>query len=270
MMRYNTMCVGVMLSCLLACGSNEEPSEETPEEPETVEVDPAEPDPPPNPPQQPPNRAEAMAAFSAALEAAANAEGDTPCEQTYNGFVAMFAAMPAGPNGEPMGDGLPERGLFISECQNLPEDAQRCMNPGYGMQHPECAEMLSTPEAEAFRTRLGAPPTPRGPAQGRPGMPPPRPGGLPPGMAQLPPSEGDTPCEQAYNGMQRMFDNMRDAPAGAQMPDRARFITACGELPEENQRCVDPAYGAGHPECIQWMATPAALAFREAILGGPR
>lgn len=97
--------------------------------------------------------AQGLAEVSAALEASANAEGDTPCEQTYNGVVAMFAALPDGPNTERSGE-LPDREEFMAGCGELPEETQRCMNPGYGMGHPECQAALQTPEALAFRDAM--------------------------------------------------------------------------------------------------------------------
>jgi hypothetical protein len=193
--------------------------------------------------------AEGMAQFRAALDAAANAEGDSPCERSYNGILAMIAAMPDSDSEE---SGVPTPEVFIEGCSQLPEAAQTCLNPGYGARHPECRATLESPEVQAFAQAVGggAPP-----AAARPGAP-------PSGLPQA--SPGATPCERAFNGMQAMFDSMPDA-RGAQMPERARFMAACAELPEETAQCADPGYGAGHPECMRWLGTPEAMAFRTAL-----
>ncbi|MFK8001714.1 MAG: hypothetical protein AB8H86_19120 [Polyangiales bacterium] len=245
-----------------ACGSSETPAEE--EEVETVAAEeeapseesapesPAQPADSINPGGEPaPDQAEmaeAMARFRAALDTAANAEGDSPCERSYNGILAMIASMP---DADPEESGVPTPEVFIAGCSRLPEAAQTCLNPGYGAQHPECREQLESPEVQAFARSVGGGAPPAG---ARPATPP-----MPQGA-----SPGATACERAYNGMQAMFDSMPDT-RGAQMPDQARFMAACAELPEETAQCADPGYGAGHPECMEWLQTPEAMAFRNAL-----
>lgn len=250
----------VLIAFGTACGSSETPAEE-----EEVVVEPAVSEESgteerpgemvtatnPSGAQAPAQMPEGMAQFQAALDAAANAEGDTPCEKSYNGILAMIAAMP---EVSPEESGVPTAEVFIAGCSQLPEAAQSCLNPGYGVQHPECREALESPEVQAFAQAVGGAAPPPG---ARPGAPP---SGLPPAA----PSPGATPCERAFNGMQAMFDSMGDT-RGAQMPERARFMTACAELPEETAQCADPGYGVGHPECMQWLGTPEAIAFRAAI-----
>lgn len=256
------------LLCLLAllafgtaafgCGS-EAPAEEEEVEPTAAEEPEAEQGsaqtaPSPNPSEQQAPDPEAMAGmarFRAALDAAANAEGDTPCERSYNGILAMIAAMPE----EPGESGVPTPEVFNAGCRQLPEAAQTCLNPGYGVQHPECRQVLESPEVQAFAQAVGG----DAPA-GAPGAP-------PSGLPLASPSPGATPCERAYNGMQAMFDSMPDT-RGAQMPERTRFMAACAELPEETAQCADPGYGAGHPECMEWLGTAEAMAFRNAIQSG--
>jgi hypothetical protein len=242
-----------------ACGSSESVEEEevvvepaSSEEPRTEEPS-AETLPSANPSrEQAPSSAEmaeGMAQFRAALDAAANAEGDSPCERSYNGILAMIASMP---DADPEESGVPTSEVFIEGCSRLPEAAQTCLNPGYGAQHPECRATLESPEVQAFAQAVSG-----GPAAGRPGAP-------PSGLPQASASPGATPCERAYNGMQAMFDGMPPT-AGVQMPERASFMAACAELPEETAPCADPGYGAGHPECMEWLQTPEAMAFRNAL-----
>lgn len=254
----------VLIAFGTACGSSDAPAEEE----EEVVVEPASEEPAPeapsaealpsvNPGGEPaPNSAEmaeGMARFRAALDTAANAEGDTPCEKSYNGILAMIAALPETTAEE---SGVPTPEVFIEGCSQLPEAAQTCLNPGYGALHPECRETLAGPEVQAFARSVGGGGPPAG---ARPGAPP---SGLPQAA-----SPGATPCERAYNGMQAMFDGM-PATAGAQMPERARFMAACAELPEETAQCADPGYGAGHPECMEWLGTAEAMAFRNALQPG--
>ena len=258
-----TLRLFVLLALGSACGSSETPAEEeeTVASDETADESADEPStesaPAPEAPAagdrpDPAQMAEGMAQFRAALDAAANAEGDSPCERSYNGILAMMAALP---DTSPEESGVPAPEVFIEGCSELPEAAQSCLNPGYGVQHPECRATLQSPEVQAFVRTVGGPGAPPAGAPPRPGAP----------QAALPqPSPGATPCERAYNGMQAMFDSMPDT-RGAQMPERGRFMTACAELPEETALCADPGYGAGHPECMEWLGTPEAMAFRNAL-----
>lgn len=83
---------------------------------------------------------EALGALGAALGAAGEPEGDTPCEQAYNGAMAMMQQMQA-QLGEGEGPEGPNREQFLSACNELPEGAQQCAIISYAMQHAEeCAQ----------------------------------------------------------------------------------------------------------------------------------
>lgn len=90
------------------------------------------------------------AALGQALEASAMAEGGTPCEQAYNGALAMVQALQ-----KQMGQGegnMPDRDQFMQACGQLPEDAQQCMVPAYAMGHmQECQEIQQRPEVQRVR-----------------------------------------------------------------------------------------------------------------------
>ena len=90
------------------------------------------------------------AALGQALEASAMAEGGTPCEQAYNGAMAMVAALQ-----KQMGEGqgnMPDRSTFMDACNQLPEAAQQCMVPAYAMSHmQECQEIQQSPEVQRVR-----------------------------------------------------------------------------------------------------------------------
>lgn len=95
------------------------------------------------------------AALGQALEASAMAEGGTPCEQAYNGALAMVQALQ-----KQMGQGegnMPDRDTFIEACNQLPENAQQCMVPAYAMQHmQECQEVQQSPEVQRVRELMRA------------------------------------------------------------------------------------------------------------------
>lgn len=90
------------------------------------------------------------AALGQALEASAMAEGGTPCEQAYNGAMAMVQALQ-----KQMGEGqgnMPDRDTFMEACNQLPENAQQCMVPAYAMGHmQECQEVQRSPEVQRVR-----------------------------------------------------------------------------------------------------------------------
>ena len=90
------------------------------------------------------------AALGQALEASAMAEGGTPCEQAYNGALAMVQALQ-----KQMGQGegnMPDRDTFMNACNQLPEQAQQCMVPAYAMGHmQECQEVQQSPEVQRVR-----------------------------------------------------------------------------------------------------------------------
>jgi len=63
---------------------------------------------------------------------------------------------------------------------------------------------------------------------------------------------GANDCERAYNGLAAMAGELRDrmgesGPRGA-APDRAGFMTACGRMPAETQRCMVLSYSMSHVE----------------------
>lgn len=77
-------------------------------------------------------------ALARAAQAASEAEaaGTSPCEQAYDGAVAMARSLH-----EQMGRAgeadLPTREQFTEGCQQLPEEVQRCMVIGYSVRHQE-------------------------------------------------------------------------------------------------------------------------------------
>lgn len=89
-------------------------------------------------------------ALGQALEASAMAEGGTPCEQAYNGAMAMVQALQ-----KQMGEGqgnMPDRETFMGACNQLPEEAQQCMVPAYAMGHmQECQAIQQSPEVQRVR-----------------------------------------------------------------------------------------------------------------------
>lgn len=89
-------------------------------------------------------------ALGQALQASAMAAGDTPCEQAYNGAMAMVQALQ-----KQMGEGegnMPDRDTFMEACNQLPENAQQCMVPAYAMGHmQECQEVQQSPEVQRVR-----------------------------------------------------------------------------------------------------------------------
>ena len=82
-------------------------------------------------------------ALAAALgAAAAPPKGDTPCEQAYNGVMAMVEAMEKSMPNQPSKKGeLPTKEKFMAGCNALPKDMQQCMVMAYNMAHQkECAD----------------------------------------------------------------------------------------------------------------------------------
>ncbi len=93
-------------------------------------------------------------ALGQALEAGAQAEGGTPCEQSYNGARAMMEAL-----SKQLGSGneanLPSREAYLEACGRLPEQAQQCMVPSYAMQHmQECREVGNDPQVQRLREMM--------------------------------------------------------------------------------------------------------------------
>jgi hypothetical protein len=80
-------------------------------------------------------------ALAAALGAAAQPpKGDTPCEQAYNGVMAMVEAMEKSMPNQPSKKGeMPTKEKFMAGCSALPKDMQQCMVMSYAMGHQaEC------------------------------------------------------------------------------------------------------------------------------------
>ena len=95
-----------------------------------------------------------LAALGEALQAAQNAEGSTPCEQSWNGMQAMIAAMTKNGAGEPEGE-MPSQEQFMEACGNLSEQAQQCMVPSYAMQHmQECNSEEIRNEMQSVREMM--------------------------------------------------------------------------------------------------------------------
>ncbi len=123
--------LGAAILFVGACGDDKKPAEKTAE---PVKVEPATPEkaaPAPTEPAQK-NPAEALKGLNEAFKAAAAAEGDTPCEQAYNGAKALaekFAKDKAAK--------IPAKDEFIAACAKLPETMQKCMTIGYAMTHRE-------------------------------------------------------------------------------------------------------------------------------------
>lgn len=91
----------------------------------------------PAPPESMKRLGEALGRAAQAADEA-SAEGGTTCERAYAGAVAMASALH-----EQMGSAndapppLPARGEFVSACNELPEEVQRCMLVGYAIQNQE-------------------------------------------------------------------------------------------------------------------------------------
>ena len=81
-------------------------------------------------------------ALGAGLQAAAEAKGDTPCEQSYNAIDAMIKAMEKQmPPGGKSKAAMPDKAKFLEGCKALPPQMQQCMVMSYAMAHQaECTE----------------------------------------------------------------------------------------------------------------------------------
>lgn len=102
----------------------------------------------------PQNMQEGLAALSQAMEAAQGAEGDSHCEQAYNGAMAMVAALQKQGGGAPNAN-IPPKEDFVEGCSALPEQAQQCMTMAYAMANQEtCSAVMQTPEVQAFRAQM--------------------------------------------------------------------------------------------------------------------
>ncbi len=95
---------------------------------------------------------ELHAALDQALAAAIAASvGDSPCERSYNSMVAMRDSL-VDSLGEEAAQDLPSRERFIQACEQLPQDAQRCMDIAYAMDnHEECQRVMEAVPHERRR-----------------------------------------------------------------------------------------------------------------------
>ena len=89
-------------------------------------------------------------------------------------------------------------------------------------------------------------------------------------------AKGDTPCDQAYNAIEAMIKAMeKNMPPGAKaqgggMPEKAKFVAGCNELPKEMQQCMVMSYAMAHQkECQDAKAKldPATVAKVKALMG---
>jgi hypothetical protein len=129
--------------------------DETPEPDEPRPVRPDQDQPPADapPPHAEPelDEAQIQKALDNAVAAAVAAEGDSPCERSYNAMVAMRDSLVAD-LGDQAAQDLPERGRFIDACEELPEPAQRCMDVAHAMENQvECQQIMEAVPAERRR-----------------------------------------------------------------------------------------------------------------------
>ncbi len=90
-------------------------------------------------------------ALDRAIAAAVAVDGDSPCERSYNAMVAMRDSLVAD-LGEAAAQDLPSRRRFIEACEQLPEEAQRCMDVAYAMDNPaECQRIMDEVPPERRR-----------------------------------------------------------------------------------------------------------------------
>ncbi|MFT5356177.1 MAG: hypothetical protein ACI9KE_003400 [Polyangiales bacterium] len=102
----------------------------------------------------PQNMQEGLAALGEAMAAAQGAEGDSHCEQAYNGAMAMVAALSKQGGGAPTAN-IPSEESFLTGCNALPEQAQQCMTMSYAMANQEtCSAVMQSPEVQAFRNQM--------------------------------------------------------------------------------------------------------------------
>jgi hypothetical protein len=78
---------------------------------------------------------------------AAQGRGGTPCEQAYNGMVAMLSGLQHDGGARPP----PDRERFIAACSDMPIAVQRCMVFTYVVAHrQECHDARAAVPAEAL------------------------------------------------------------------------------------------------------------------------
>lgn len=95
--------------------------------------------------------------LAAAMAAAQNAGGATPCEQAYNGAMAMVAAL-SQQSGQAPSTNVPSRSSFLSGCNGLSVHAQRCMTMSYAMANQaSCSAAMQSAEVQAFRNQMRRP-----------------------------------------------------------------------------------------------------------------
>jgi hypothetical protein len=139
------------------------------------------------------------------------------------------------------------------------------------------APAAAAPAAAAAAPGAPAAAAPGAPAAAAPGAPAADPAkALGAAMNAAAEAKGDTPCEQAFNAIDAMIKAMeKNMPPGGnstgQMPDKAKFIAGCKELPPQVQQCMVMSYAMAHQqECkdAQAKVDPATMAKVKALMGG--
>lgn len=88
-------------------------------------------------------------------------------------------------------------------------------------------------------------------------------------------ARGDTPCEQAYSGMEALVTSLQKnaSPGGASsanLPPKGKFLAACRELPETMQKCMVMSYAlVNQKACMEarQKLDPATAARVKAMMG---
>ncbi|MFK8004544.1 MAG: hypothetical protein AB8H86_33560 [Polyangiales bacterium] len=95
--------------------------------------------------------------LAAVIAAAQNTGGGTYCEQAYNGAMAMVAAL-SQQSGQAPSANIPSRSSFLSGCNGLSVQAQRCMTMSYAMANQAtCSTVMQSAEVQAFRNQMRRP-----------------------------------------------------------------------------------------------------------------
>lgn len=96
--------------------------------------------------------AEAAAALQEALAAGESGEGEgSNCERAYAAGRAMAEQF----NNGAVPDGFPEESVFVSGCDELPEQEQLCLTPSYAMQNQaDCQAALQSEAMAQFRASV--------------------------------------------------------------------------------------------------------------------
>lgn len=90
-------------------------------------------------------------ALDRAITAAVAAEGGSYCERSYNAMIAMRDSLVAD-LGEAAAHDLPSKERFVEACEQLPMEAQRCMDVAYAMENQaECQRVMEEVPLEQRR-----------------------------------------------------------------------------------------------------------------------